>query len=57
MKKQRSTNAETERMVLGLCAYAMYCYTNGSAQHAYTLLKECEQLLGGAEPPSQRLVH
>jgi len=52
MKKPDHQSTETERLVLGLCAWALYCYSRGSAQHAYSVLRECESLLVRAKPPA-----
>lgn len=52
MKKLDHHSTETERLVLGLCAWALYCYARGSAQHAYSVLRECESLLGRAKAPT-----
>jgi hypothetical protein len=53
MKKPGHQSTETERLVLGLCAWALYCYARGSAQHAYSVLRECESLLARAKPATR----
>jgi len=58
MKKPPLERDETHRLVLGLCAWALYCYARGSAQHAHSVLRECENLMARSKGQARRpLMH